>query len=95
MKINTQRLVELLGSEEAAQRFVQMFLEKLPEQTSILKNAMDMKDWETASNLAHTIKSQCRYLGLDQLADELQLLENNPASAERSTAILEQLNGLA
>jgi HPt (histidine-containing phosphotransfer) domain-containing protein len=78
MNINTDQLTTLLGSEAAARRFVDMFLEKLPEQLAILEQSLIAHDWETASLTAHGLKSQFRYLGLNQEADLLQHIENEP-----------------
>lgn len=81
MTLNTEKLVSLLGSEEAAQRFVEMFQQQWPEQLAALKQALKDEDWGNASNTAHSLKSQCRYLGLDNLADILQNIENQPDSS--------------
>ncbi|MBC7777046.1 MAG: Hpt domain-containing protein [Phycisphaerae bacterium] len=78
MNINTEHLRSLLGSEEAAQRFVTLFRQQLPQQLESLRQALSESDWDTASNTAHGLKSQCRYLGLDEAADSLQELENDP-----------------
>lgn len=78
MNINTARLRSLLGSEEAAQKFVSLFRQQLPGQLEALRKSLAESDWETASNTAHGLKSQCRYLGLDEAADWLQKLENDP-----------------
>lgn len=78
MNINTERLLNLLGSETAVQRFVEMFHQQWPGQLSALRKALAEKDWETASHEAHALKSQCRYLGLDEWADTLQQIETEP-----------------
>lgn len=82
MNINTERLRQLLGSEEAAQRFVTLFRQQLPGQLETLQQALAQEDWETAGNTAHGLKSQCRYLGLDEAADQLQIIEDNPNAAQ-------------
>jgi HPt (histidine-containing phosphotransfer) domain-containing protein len=90
MKINTDRLRSLLGSEDAAQRFVGMFRQQLPEELNVLRQALNERDWETVSNTAHGLKSQCRYLGLEEAADFLQELENNPKNGA-DLALLDHL----
>ncbi len=79
MDINTEGLRNLLGSEAAAQKFVDLFRQQLPAQLEALHQALVQGDWEMASNTAHGLKSQCRYLGLDTAADFLQRLENAPS----------------
>lgn len=81
MNINADQLRALLGSEEAAQRFVRMFEEGLPQQLRQLRESLVAGDWETAGNTAHGLKSQCRYMGLNEWADTLQQIENEPQKA--------------
>ena len=90
MEIKTEYLRSLLGSEEAAQKFVNLFRQQLPGQLEALRQALAAGDWETASNTAHGLKSQCRYLSLNEAADLLQSLENDP-KAEHDLSFLHQL----
>ncbi|MCC7466754.1 MAG: Hpt domain-containing protein [Saprospiraceae bacterium] len=78
MELHSDKLMELLGSEEAAQRVINMFKQHWPAQLAELENALASEDWETAENSAHAMKSQCRYLGLTDVADLLQSIENQP-----------------
>lgn len=78
MKYNTEHLRNLLGSEASAQKFVALFEQQLPVQMETLRQSFSNADWETASNVAHALKSQCRYMGLDDVAALLQQLEDNP-----------------
>ncbi len=93
MTINTERLRNLLGSEAAAQRFVDLFQQQLPGQLAMLQQAIATADWETVSNTAHALKSQCRYLGMDATADMLQLMEDNPAVDQDLSALTAWQNG--
>ena len=78
MKIKTQKLRELLGSEEAVQRFIDLFRQQLPAYLESLRKASVQADWETLSLSAHALKSQCRYLGLEDAANYLEQLEHQP-----------------
>lgn len=91
MNIHTERLRNLLGSEEAAQKFVNLFRQQLPGQLDALQNALTAGDWETAGNVAHGLKSQCRYMGLDAAADLLQQLENDPSGFNKDLPNLKNL----
>jgi HPt (histidine-containing phosphotransfer) domain-containing protein len=82
MNINTDQLRALLGSEEAVQRFVKMFEDGWPQQLKLLRESLAGGDWDTAGNTAHSLKSQCRYLGLHAWADVLQQIENEPQRAQ-------------
>lgn len=85
MNINTDRLCRLLGSEEAAQKFVTLFLQQLPGQLEDLQQAISAKDWASAGNLAHGLKSQCRYMSLDAAADLLEQIESTPSAQPQSS----------
>lgn len=87
MNINTELLRKLLGSEEAAQRFVNLFVQQLPGQLDALSQAYTDQDWETLSNTAHGLKSQCKYLGLEEAADLLQKIENDPSETKKEELI--------
>lgn len=90
MELHSDKLTELLGSEEAAQRFINMFKQHWPVQLAELENAMASGDWETVENSAHAMKSQCRYLGLTEAANLLQSIENQPKT-QQDISILHQL----
>jgi len=85
MKYNTERLRSLLGSEEAAQKFVALFQQQLPEQMETLRRSLSDADWDTASNVAHALKSQFRYVAMDDVAALLQLLEDDPQNSQANT----------
>ena len=51
------------------QRFLDIFKTQTPQQLDILTASVSDKNWDLASNTAHAIKSQCKYLGLDEIAD--------------------------
>jgi HPt (histidine-containing phosphotransfer) domain-containing protein len=82
MNIKTEQLKTLLGSEDAALRFVNMFLEQLPAQMATLHQSQAAGDLDTLQLTAHGLKSPCRYLGLDDAADLLQKMENEPDHVE-------------
>jgi len=87
MNMNTELLRNLLGSEEAAQRFVTLFQQQLPAQLDAMRQAFENQDWETLSNTAHGLKSQCKYLGLEEAANLLQKLENDPSDTKKAELI--------
>jgi HPt (histidine-containing phosphotransfer) domain-containing protein len=45
------------------------------------------QDWETVSNTVHGLKSQCKYLGLEDAADLLQKIENDPSETKKEELI--------
>lgn len=93
MKIQTQKLRQLLGTEEAVQRFVDLFRQQLPDYLDALNNASAEKDWETVSISAHALKSQCNYLGLEEAARYMESLEHQP-ELPLDTALLAALSAI-
>lgn len=78
MPYDLSRLSNLLGSDDAAARFIELFKQQLPAQLADLRAALESGDFESAGIVAHGLKSQCRYVGLDEAANLLQKLEENP-----------------
>ena len=78
--INFERLTHLLGDEAAAQRFLDIFQNEAPRQLDALYRDLDSENWSAVSNTAHSLKSQLRYLGLDDIAELAYRIEQ---SAER------------
>ncbi|MEN0004420.1 MAG: Hpt domain-containing protein [Bacteroidota bacterium] len=84
--IDLSKLEKLLnGNEKMVNRFIDIFKTQTPAQLDVLVNAVASNDWSQASITAHAIKSQCRYLGLDEIAEDAFKIEQ---LAERQ----EQLN---
>ncbi len=74
--IDLSKLEKLLdGNEKMVQRFIKIFKTQTPEQLATLAKAIAMSNWEQTSITAHAIKSQCRYLGLDEIAEHAYKIE--------------------
>ena len=74
--INRVHLADLFGGDEAmVERFIGIFKMQTPQQISELKAAVDEENWPQVAILAHTIKSQCAYLGLDSITNTAHLIE--------------------
>lgn len=78
MKINHDRLIKLFGDETRARRFVALFESQLPEELARLERFLSEKNWADASIVAHGLKSQCRYMGLEEAGDLLEKMEMEP-----------------
>lgn len=79
---NLARLRELMGGDaEMAGRFVDLFREEAPRQLDELQNQLEQEEWIALSNTAHALKSQCRYLGLSELAALAEVIERGAESA--------------
>ena len=68
--IDRNKLENILGGDERmVERFLDIFKSQTPDQLKTLKKAISESNWNQGSITAHAIKSQCRYLGLEDLAD--------------------------
>ena len=79
--IDLNRLEELLhGNKELIEKFIHIFKAQTPVQLSALDKSVHEEDWSQVSITAHAIKSQCKYMGLDKIADhayKIELLSEN------------------
>jgi len=74
--IDRTKLEKLLGGDaKMVQRFLDIFKLQTPQQLNLLNEAITNKNWDLASNTAHAIKSQCKYLGLDEMAEFASKIE--------------------
>lgn len=85
--MNFERLYELLGDEQMVKKFLAMFCEQTPQQLKTMKDSATAGEWEMVSVTAHAIKSQLRYLGLDELAESAWKIESLAESAVEKEAI--------
>lgn len=93
MNIDRTLLYQLLDHDELmVARFLSIFKEQMPLQMFDLQKAIEQNDYETAAITAHGLKTQCRYVGLDELAQRFAQIEQFPGSAQVSEWI-EQLEG--
>lgn len=89
--IDRTKLESLLGGDEKmVLRFLDIFKTQTPEQLDQLKDSINNKNWDQVSITAHSIKNQCKYLGLDEIAS---LASNIEQLAEEKTQ-LDLLSGL-
>lgn len=107
--IDRNKLEAILGGDERmVNRFLEIFKTQTPDQLKLLKKSIGDNNWEQGSITAHAIKSQCRYLGLEDIADLAfkieQLTEENlqlgivpglaaQLEAKLLTVIRKELNG--
>ncbi len=83
--IDLTRLENFLdGNEKMVNRFIDIFKTQTPIQLETLSNAVSKNDWSQASISAHAIKSQCNYLGLDDIAELAHRIEQ---LAEKQTQL--------
>ena len=84
-QVNLEYLRQLSGGDqEFEEQILQQFLVQVPEELTILKKAIEEKDFENIRRTAHSLKSTVGYAGLaDQLHPALNRLEA-AAEAEKT-----------
>jgi len=74
--LDLTKLESLLGgNEKMVNRFIDIFRTQTPQQLNSLTDAISKSNWSEASITAHAIKSQCKYLGLDDIAELASRIE--------------------
>jgi HPt (histidine-containing phosphotransfer) domain-containing protein len=92
--IDRNLLLRLLDNNESmVTRFLNIFKTECPRQLSELRSALESGDFDSASILAHGIKSQCKSVGLNEAAHYCELIEQD-ASNSASFVHLVALEGL-
>ncbi len=82
--LDLTKLEQMLGgNKEMAQKFLSIFKEQTPTQLIEMRTAIASDDWDQASITAHAIKSQCKYLGLAELAEQALRIEKLAESKEQ------------
>ena len=82
------------NDEKRVQQFLTIFKTQTPEQLGQLKNAIANRNWEQTSITAHTIKSQCKYLGLEEIVElsfKIEQFAENKSSLESIPKLADQL----
>ncbi|MFN7120789.1 MAG: response regulator, partial [Hydrogenophaga sp.] len=76
-----QAVQRLGGSHKAYTRFLQRFLDDYPKQLSLLKTALEERDFKTGARIAHTLKGLAATLGIQALVDRCLQAEKALAAA--------------
>lgn len=66
--IDYSKLLELLGDKILVDKYIALVKVEVPKELSQLDKLVVAKDYQEASVVAHSIKSQCIYMGLDDCA---------------------------
>lgn len=93
--IHRDKLIQLLGDAQLADKYIELARKELPAQLEKLEQAITDHDWPAAAVVAHGLKSQVDYLGLDACAAQAQEIEQIcelQTGTEKCQDIFEKLN---
>lgn len=65
------------GNKEFLVESIDMFLVQTPEIFGHISQAIAAKDWVTTASLAHKVKSNLGFFGMDRIKNEMQEIEIN------------------
>ncbi|MVN22302.1 Hpt domain-containing protein [Mucilaginibacter arboris] len=65
------------GNKEFMIESIDMFLVQTPEIFNSMSNSISCGDWATTSALAHKVKSNLGFFGMQRIKDEMQEIEIN------------------
>ncbi len=93
--MNIEKLKSLLGGDKnMVNRFLEIFKNEMPTQLSQLENAIEEEDWDTASNTAHSIKSQVVYLDLTEISELAFRIERDAEQRNNLENLIEDFEHL-
>ena len=79
--IDLSRLQHLMSHDEnMVNKFLEIFKSDMPRQLSQIYIHLEHENWDQVSTIAHAIKSQSKYLNLDDLSDLAYTIEKNTES---------------
>lgn len=83
------------GNKERMNKMIQLFLDKTPDELNNIKQANDAGDLVKVKNIAHTIKSKYKLMGIPQLAEIALKIESKASNQIETENITELINELA
>jgi PAS domain S-box-containing protein len=83
------------NDESFVQEMVSSFVEKTPEIISQIKQATKEKDWSQVGSLAHKLKPNLAFMGVDSLKELILEIEKNGKNKTNVKAIPELVNKLS
>ena len=70
------------GDEKVKREIIEMFFTQVDELSEALKTALTENDYEKISFSAHTLKSTLRIMGIENIAQKMEILQNLSAKKE-------------
>lgn len=72
------------GNKEDVIGLIRLFLEQVPSLNKKLEDSIKKKNWETAFQTAHKLKSSVKLLKIEELSDAITALEEHSRSQKKS-----------
>ncbi|TNE51096.1 MAG: response regulator [Bacteroidetes bacterium] len=89
IRIDRSKLKALLANDEnKVQQYLALFKAQLPVHLEQLQNCLEKGELEQASIVAHDLKSQFRYLGLEQIAEIAYAIEQQAETGNNGAELI-------
>lgn len=75
------------GNKEFLVESIDMFLVQTPEIFGQISQSIASKDWVTTASLAHKVKSNLGFFGMDRIKNEMQEIEMSAKSGNFNPAL--------
>ena len=96
--INLESLFELVGQKEnKLEKYIDLFLKNVPKDFKALKVAFESEKWEDCAKIAHKIKGNAGYMGMEKtkaLLGEVEKLKDVVARENNNNDIVFELEGV-
>lgn len=90
LRIDRSKLKALLANDEKkVQQYLSLFKTQMPVHIEQLQNCLEKGDLEQVSIIAHDLKSQFRYVGLEQIAEIAYAIEQQAENGSNGTALIQ------
>jgi len=87
--IQLEKILKLYkGNEDKVKKILIMYLKILPKQLNELNSAFQDKDFEEMKQIAHTLKSSFRYIGMNREADMATEIEKEFSKTKNSEKLI-------
>jgi signal transduction histidine kinase/CheY-like chemotaxis protein/HPt (histidine-containing phosphotransfer) domain-containing protein len=94
-KVNLSFLEEMAGEDTAfIKEMIQLFIERIPNETAQLEKAFHNNDNESVKNISHNMKSSLDIFMLKDLSNYLTIIEEEAKSGHFSTDTADKINFL-
>ncbi|HSZ84428.1 MAG TPA: Hpt domain-containing protein [Puia sp.] len=91
-KLYSLAMVEAVsgGSKEFIKKMILLFIDTIPKDVILLKNACASKDWAQVTKIAHKLKSTIDSMAIKSIQQDIRTMETN-AKQQVSVEILPEL----
>jgi HPt (histidine-containing phosphotransfer) domain-containing protein len=86
---------QMMGNDDnVVQKFLNIFKDQCPRQLQELKDHYTAQNWVELSNVAHSLKTQFKYLSVETLAAQVYEIETRADQPPRTPAQRDELGSI-